>query len=186
MNQPAPGWYPDPSGGGQRYWDGEKWGPIAPPSAPATQVIVKRSNAGWIILAILIGIPLFILGSCAVMIGSVVDSDEKSSTTTTGSTSARASSSTSHAPIGPTMNPEPGKAYKIDDCFLCTEPPGTWESAGPTGWSGTCEWVIQRDLVGDAGSLIDSGSSKSGPIRVRLKLGQYFTSTNCATWRYIG
>jgi hypothetical protein len=25
---PPPGWYPDPSGaGGQRYWDGTRWGP---------------------------------------------------------------------------------------------------------------------------------------------------------------
>lgn len=31
---PAPGWYPDPSGTGTRYWDGEDWGPTAAPSAP--------------------------------------------------------------------------------------------------------------------------------------------------------
>ena len=34
----APGWYPDPSGdGNQRYWDGNAWGPVAPPpAAPPT------------------------------------------------------------------------------------------------------------------------------------------------------
>ena len=25
-----PGWYPDPEGPGQRYWDGQAWGPRAP------------------------------------------------------------------------------------------------------------------------------------------------------------
>ncbi len=25
-----PGWYPDPEGLGQRYWDGQAWGPRAP------------------------------------------------------------------------------------------------------------------------------------------------------------
>jgi hypothetical protein len=32
--QPAPGWYPDPTGGpGQRYWDGAQW-QAPPPPAP--------------------------------------------------------------------------------------------------------------------------------------------------------
>ena len=30
---PAPGWYPDPSGVGQRWWDGQAWGPASPPPA---------------------------------------------------------------------------------------------------------------------------------------------------------
>ena len=29
----APGWYPDPQGPGQRYWDGQAWGPRAPQPA---------------------------------------------------------------------------------------------------------------------------------------------------------
>ncbi|MBY0289928.1 MAG: DUF2510 domain-containing protein [Mycobacteriaceae bacterium] len=30
----APGWYPNPDGsGGQRYFDGTNWGPIAPPDS---------------------------------------------------------------------------------------------------------------------------------------------------------
>jgi hypothetical protein len=28
-----PGWYPDPQGPGQRYWDGQAWGPRAPQSS---------------------------------------------------------------------------------------------------------------------------------------------------------
>lgn len=30
---PPPGWYPD--GQGWRWWDGQRWGPAAPPSSPA-------------------------------------------------------------------------------------------------------------------------------------------------------
>lgn len=30
---PPPGWYPDPHGGGQRWWDGNAWGPLAPDSS---------------------------------------------------------------------------------------------------------------------------------------------------------
>ncbi len=28
-----PGWYPDPGTGMQRWWDGQAWGPVAPPAA---------------------------------------------------------------------------------------------------------------------------------------------------------
>jgi hypothetical protein len=36
MTNPLPGWYPDPSGNpGQRYWDGQQWGPTAPTAATA-------------------------------------------------------------------------------------------------------------------------------------------------------
>jgi TM2 domain-containing membrane protein YozV len=34
--QPAPGWYPDPTGGpGQRYWDGAQWQALPPPAPTA-------------------------------------------------------------------------------------------------------------------------------------------------------
>ena len=33
----APGWYPDPSGVGQRWWDGQAWGPPSPPPLPVVQ-----------------------------------------------------------------------------------------------------------------------------------------------------
>jgi Protein of unknown function (DUF2510) len=46
MTQPAPqaGWYPDPSGTpGQRYWDGQKWGPKAP-AQQQPQVVIYNTN----------------------------------------------------------------------------------------------------------------------------------------------
>lgn len=45
----APGWYPDPSGDGtQRYWDGNAWGPSAPPPAapPTTPPLTPGQSAG--------------------------------------------------------------------------------------------------------------------------------------------
>lgn len=34
--QPAPGWYPDPSGApGQQYWDGQQWQGQGAPAVPA-------------------------------------------------------------------------------------------------------------------------------------------------------
>jgi hypothetical protein len=36
-SNPPPGWYPSPSGSGQRWWDGVGWGPEAPlPQQPIT------------------------------------------------------------------------------------------------------------------------------------------------------
>ena len=52
--QPAAGWYPDPSGGsGQRYFDGVNWGPSAPP--PASSPLGERRftiHYGFVLLAI--------------------------------------------------------------------------------------------------------------------------------------
>jgi hypothetical protein len=43
------------------------------------------------------------------------------------------------------------------------------------------------DLTGNLGSIIDTGTT--GPdqrARVALKVGEFFTSTNCQTWHFIG
>jgi hypothetical protein len=50
---PAPGWYPDPSGTGTRYWDGGDWGPTAPPPAPTPAQSKKWVPTLLIALAIL-------------------------------------------------------------------------------------------------------------------------------------
>jgi len=43
--QPAPGWYPNPTGGpGQQYWDGQQW--HAPPPVPAAAV-APYGGAGY-------------------------------------------------------------------------------------------------------------------------------------------
>lgn len=66
MTQPVPGWYPDPEGNGQRYWDGHAWGLVAPasqpppPTFPPTMPPPAPAPAGkarvvWIVLAVLVG-----------------------------------------------------------------------------------------------------------------------------------
>ncbi|MEV8338553.1 DUF2510 domain-containing protein [Leucobacter sp. NPDC077196] len=34
---PPAGWYPDTNSGHLRWWDGQAWGPFAPPQQPAVQ-----------------------------------------------------------------------------------------------------------------------------------------------------
>ena len=61
--QPAPGWYPDPSGaGGQKYWDGQRWidsaataGGTSKGSSSKTVFIVLGVIAA-VLLAVLIGV----------------------------------------------------------------------------------------------------------------------------------
>lgn len=47
----APGWYPDPNTGQQRYWDGASWGPTAP-----QQQYVQPSGNGFAVTALVCGI----------------------------------------------------------------------------------------------------------------------------------
>lgn len=57
---PAPGWYPDPSGTGNRYWDGKNWGPSAPTPAPAqSKKWVPTLLIVVAVLAILVAIGIF-------------------------------------------------------------------------------------------------------------------------------
>lgn len=70
---PAPGWYPDPAGAGQRWWDGERWteqvGPLPParesepppgaaPAAPPAQSVGggrgRRFRVGLAVLAVVL------------------------------------------------------------------------------------------------------------------------------------
>ena len=72
----------------------------------------------------------------------------------------------------PTMTSN-GKAHEIDDCFLCTTRPGTWETDGPAMANRPCTWSRRSDLTGDLSSIIDTGVVKSGQReRVALKLGE--------------
>ena len=63
----APGWYPDPSTGEQRYFDGTTWGPTAPPPPPVQRGAERRFTIhyGFALLAffslagtLLFGIPM--------------------------------------------------------------------------------------------------------------------------------
>lgn len=53
---PRPGWYPEPSGDGQRWWDGARWSDAEPPTIDS-----KRPSA--------IGVYAFAAGAAAVAAG---------------------------------------------------------------------------------------------------------------------
>lgn len=90
---PGPGWYPDPAGGGgQRYWDGTAWGPVAPPPQPPPPP--RRSSVWPAFLAgvspalLIVGLPLLCCGSCGVLglIGALSDHGTSSSNQSTVTT----------------------------------------------------------------------------------------------------
>jgi Domain of unknown function (DUF4352)/Protein of unknown function (DUF2510) len=91
---PQPGWYPDPGGKGQRYWDGNTWGPTAPrPPQP------KRRGVGWLIV---LGVLLLCPGSCiyGLVKSASHHSDTTSSSTTSSSTPTTHTAAPAPAPPG--------------------------------------------------------------------------------------
>ena len=78
---PAPGWYPDPSGTGSRYWDGEGWGPAAPPSAPTPAPARPKKWVPTLLIVVAVLAVLFIVGKIGYNSGST---SRSSSTTTVG------------------------------------------------------------------------------------------------------
>lgn len=79
---PAPGWYPDPSGQGQRYWDGSTWGPAAPTDSPGSASGKKKRRWIWVAGAVVLLI---------IIVGALNGKNDKSGTT--GSTPAAPPSS---------------------------------------------------------------------------------------------
>ncbi len=45
-----PGWYPDPAGGGTRYWDGQAWTDRLAGEKPPGQGVPSWALAGWFML----------------------------------------------------------------------------------------------------------------------------------------
>jgi hypothetical protein len=78
---PAPGWYPDPSGTGSRYWDGKGWGPVAPPSAPTPAHAQPKKRVLTLLIVVAVLAVLFIIGKIGYNYGST---SRSSSTTTLG------------------------------------------------------------------------------------------------------
>jgi hypothetical protein len=96
---PAPGWHPDPSGTGSRYWDGRNWGPAAPPPAAAGGLPKKKQSVPtWVIVFAVIAV----LGA----IGEAGSHSNNSSSTSTSSSTAT-SAAIAAAPPTTTNAPPP-------------------------------------------------------------------------------
>ena len=80
---PAPGWYSDPQGPGQRYWDGTQWtehrAPAAPgPPPPQATPRKKRGGTVWkVMLGVVLGGCVLIVG-CAALLGGAANEADKS------------------------------------------------------------------------------------------------------------
>jgi hypothetical protein len=68
------GWYPDPQGGGQRYWDGNSWTEHTsgvqqmPPPVQQQHQPPKKRGGGSTILKVMLGV---VLGACVLIVGCV-------------------------------------------------------------------------------------------------------------------
>jgi hypothetical protein len=64
--QPSAGWYADPQGRGQRYWDGTRWtdqlAPYAPSAAPSVDTARTGDWVGGVLLSLLMPIVGLIAG----------------------------------------------------------------------------------------------------------------------------
>lgn len=81
--QAAPGWYQDPQGPGQRYWDGQQWtehrAPAAPPPPPTAASREKKGGGTvWkVMLGVVLGFCVVIVGCVAVLGSAVEEADEE-------------------------------------------------------------------------------------------------------------
>ncbi|WP_442010392.1 DUF2510 domain-containing protein [Mycobacterium sp. 2YAF39] len=122
--RPAPGWYPDPAGGGQRYFDGTNWGPTAPvATAPPPQ---KKPLGCFKTVLIVIGV-IFLIG----LIGNSCDDDKKDSSSSTSS-SVRSST--------PSRTPTTSAGPEKPDASFTTAP-------GPDGEVVTAAFAIGDNLT---------------------------------------
>lgn len=157
---PTPGWYPDPMGTGQRYWDGNQWGPAEPsPAPPAAGNLPahKPGNIGSIIKA------LFILG-VVVYFGVTMCGGEKRNTTSTNRSSGQTTSTSSHPPTNAWM---PG-----DDTYsmggVDGRDWGVWTATVPSG--GRCSWSILSVTRYRGTEILDGGSGEPGEqVRVDIE-----------------
>ena len=64
MSEPTPaaGWYPDPSGTGTRYWDGQGWGAAAPASAPTIAPAQRKKWVPTLLIVVAVLAALLVIG----------------------------------------------------------------------------------------------------------------------------
>ena len=74
---PPPGWYQDPEGQGQRWWDGTHWTDRVAGRAPAPPPPPRYSGAGWKIGLVVLGLLIAAVAGCGLLIDRGVDEVKK-------------------------------------------------------------------------------------------------------------
>lgn len=144
----APGWYPDPSDAGSRYWDGRNWGPAAPPPAAGGLPKKKKQSAPkWVII--------FAVMAVLIVIGEAGSHSNNSSSTSTSSSIAT-SAAIAAAPPATTTAPPPlaGIGQEVRDgkfAFVATS-------------------VDQSKTAGDPSNQVETVTAQGEFVNVHLKV----------------
>lgn len=146
MTSPPPGWYPDPSGGIQRYWDGMQW--TAAAAAPEPPMPPKNSTGG--VKAILfLGVLLFL--------GVAMCGKDDKSTSTSASSSSR--TTPQYEPTATHTTPKTTVSDSdVDDlAFIGTldmfNVPYNSEAEAVTDAKSLCLWLQSNDTFLEAGAM---------------------------------
>jgi hypothetical protein len=143
----SPGWYPDPGGSGQlRWWDGDHWGPYAPPPTPPQVPASPPKKSHGCLWAFLVVVALIVT---VAVIGAVAGpQDDK-----TGSSASGGSSK----PAGPI-----GDSDELDDVTMAScgvsAGGGLIEAAGDiaNNSSKTSDYSITVAYVAADGTVLES------------------------------
>jgi Domain of unknown function (DUF4352)/Protein of unknown function (DUF2510) len=140
---PAPGWYPDPSGAGSRYWDGGNWAPAAPQPAAGGLPKKKQSVPKWVIVFAVIAV--------LIAIGEAGSHSNNSSSTSTSSSTATSAASAAAPPAPP---PLAGVGQEVRDgkfAFVATS-------------------VDRSKTAGDPSNQIETVTAQGEFVNVHLKV----------------
>jgi hypothetical protein len=166
---PAPGWYPDPSGAGSRYWDGRNWGPAAPPPAAGGLPKKKQSVPKWFIVFAVIAV--------LIAIGEAGSHSNNSS-----STSKSSSTATSAAPP-----PLAGVGQEVRDgkfAFVATSVDQSKTAGGPSNQVETVtaqgEFVNVHLNVSNLGEQAQSFFASNQRLQIGNK--QFSANDTAAMW----
>ena len=145
-NTPA-GWYPDPAGTGQRYWDGRAWAAAAAPLPPQR----KKSISGKIATGVVAGFVALIA------LGNLGDDEEP----TARSSSAAESSFAADASTAPAAAAEPAVPVVL---------PGIGEEARDGKFAFVITGVDRSKIAGDLSNQFMQEEAQGEFINVRMTI----------------